>query len=137
MSLGIGVMLGSLGGNKETVEAIKTSLNKTIASVYLDEDKLCFIFSDESKLILWDDGQSCCENRYMATSDDLSEYTDSILLDFELKNAPNIDDEYGEHEVQFLDVVTNKGTFQMANHNEHNGYYGGFWIKASLIKEAV
>ena len=34
------------------------------------------------------------------------------------------------HEIQFLDVKTDKGIFQMANNNEHNGYYGGFLIEA-------
>ena len=54
--------------------------------------------------------------------------------DFELKDAPDIEDEWGEvHEVQFLDVKTDKGVFQMSSHNEHNGYYGGFWIIARLV----
>jgi len=99
----------------------------------LDGDALNFEFEDETKLKVWDGGQSCCENRYMATSDDLTEYSGAKLLDFELKNAPNVADEYGDHEVQFLDVKTDKGTFQMANHNEHNGYYGGFWIVAQSV----
>ena len=39
-NLGMGVMLGMLGGNAETVNAIKSSLNKTIKKVYLADDKL-------------------------------------------------------------------------------------------------
>ena len=34
------------------------------------------------------------------------------------------------HEIQFLDVKTSKGVFQISNHNVHNGYYGGFWVIA-------
>jgi hypothetical protein len=34
------------------------------------------------------------------------------------------------HEVQWLEVVTSKGCFTIAAHNEHNGYYGGFDIDA-------
>lgn len=130
--LGLGVMMKSLGGNEETINAIKKSLGKIIKKVVLDDNKLIFTFTDGSQLQMYDDGQSCCENRYMATSDDLSEYTDSMLLDFELKTAPSIEDDYETHEIQFLDVKTSIGIFQMANHNEHNGYYGGFWIVAKL-----
>jgi len=131
--VGIGVMIQSLGGNTETVNAVKSALGKTIQTVKLEGNELIFNFTDGTGLKMFDDGQSCCEDRYMATSDDLKEYENTTLLDFELKNAPNVEDEYGEHEVQFLDVKTSNGVFQMANHNEHNGYYGGFWIKASLI----
>ena len=69
----------------------------------------------------------------MRTDDDLSDYQGSTLLDFELKDALNMEDKYGDHEVQFLDVKTSNGVFQMANHNEHNGYYGGFWIVARSL----
>ena len=129
---GMGVMLGILGGNEETVNTVKNSLNKTIEKVWLDEetDRLNFKFTDGTGMYLFDDGQSCCEHRYMVTADDLTEYADAKLLDVELKDAPDQEDEYGVHEVQFLDVKTDKGVFQMANHNEHNGYYGGFWLVA-------
>lgn len=129
---GMGVMLGILGGNEETVNTVKSSLNKTIEKVWLDEetDKLNFKFTDGTGMYLFDDGQSCCEHRYMVTADDLTEYENAKLLDVELKYAPDQEYEYGTHEVQFLDVKTDKGVFQMANHNEHNGYYGGFWLVA-------
>lgn len=129
---GMGVMLGILLGNEETVSTVKSSLNKTIEKVWLDEetDRLNFKFTDGTGMYLFDDGQSCCEHRYMVTADDLNEYADAKLLDVELKDAPDQEDEYGVHEVQFLDVKTDKGVFQMANHNEHNGYYGGFWLVA-------
>jgi hypothetical protein len=131
--LGLGVMIQSLGGNKETVEAVKSALGKVIEKVSLENNELVFKFTDGSGLKMFDDGQSCCESRYMVTADDLTEYANTTLLDFELKNAPNMEDEYGDHEVQFLDVKTSNGVFQMANHNEHNGYYGGFWIVAKSV----
>lgn len=135
--LSVGIMIKSLGGNKETVEAVKSSLNKTIKRVWLDKEYDClrFRFTDGSGIKLWDGGQSCCEHRYMVTDDDLSEYAGARLLDMELKDAPEIEDRYGVHEVQFLDVKTDIGTFQMANHNEHNGYYGGFWIQARKLED--
>lgn len=129
--LGLGVMIQSLGGNEETVKAITSSLGKVIEKVSLNDNKLIFQFTDDTELKMFDDGQSCCESRYMRTDDDLSEFAGATLLDFELKSAPNIKDEYGVHQIQFLDVKTSKGVFQMANHNEHNGYYGGFWIVAN------
>lgn len=94
---------------------------------------MIFKFTDGTGLKMFDDGQSCCESRYMVTSDDLTEYENTTLLDFELKDAPDIENEFDCHEVQFLDVKTSKGIFQIANHNEHNGYYGGFWIVARSI----
>lgn len=132
---GMGLLLGILGGNSETVSAIKSCLGNTIERVWLDEgaNELKFKFTNGVGLRIWDDRQSCCENRYMVTADDLSEYENAKLLDFELKDALNSEDEHGEHEIQFLDVKTDKGVFQMANHNEHNGYYGGFWIVARLF----
>src|SRR5699024_7999253 len=121
--LGITPMLKSLIGNEETVEAIKSSLNKTIEKVWLDKGKDClkFRFEDETQIKVWDGGQCCCEHRYMVTDDELSYYSGSKLLDMELKDAPEMEDEWGVHEVQFLDIKTDKGIFQMANHNEHNG----------------
>lgn len=132
-NLGMGVMLGILGGNEDTVNAVKSSLNKEIVSVSMNNDNLQFVFSDGVRLNIWDGGQSCCESRYMTTDDNLSDYSGSKLLNVELKTAPDQEDQYGGvHEVQFLDVTTNKGVFQVATHNEHNGYYGGFWIQANL-----
>ena len=129
--LGLGVIIHSLGLNEDTVNAVTSSLGKVIDAVYLSDNRLVFQFGDNTKLIMYDNGQSCCETRYMRTDDDLTEYYGATLLDFELKSAPNMADEYGDHEVQFLDVKTSKGIFQMANHNEHNGYYGGFYIVAN------
>jgi hypothetical protein len=135
-NLGMGVMLGLLGGNEKTVNSIKNSLNKVIKEVILDksEDILKIYFEDESAIKIWDGGQSCCEHRYMSTDDDLPYFSGSTLLDIELKDGPVQEGEWGDmHEVQFLDIKTDKGTFQMSNHNEHNGYYGGFWVQASPL----
>jgi len=68
----------------------------------------------------------------MRTDDDLTEFVGTKFLGVEIKEAPSIEGEYGEqHEVQFLEVKTDKGVFTMASHNEHNGYYGGFSIVAA------
>lgn len=131
-NLGMGVMIRMLSGNEETVKAYKAAIGKKIKKCFLKDDALHIHFVDGSGIRLSDEGQSCCESRYMSTDDDLAYYKNTKLVKIEIKTAPNMPDEYGEHEVQFLEVTTGKGSFQMANHNEHNGYYGGFWI---TIKE--
>jgi hypothetical protein len=133
--LGIGVMLGMLGGNADSVAAFTGAIGKTISALRLgDDDALHFEFNDGSKLKLSDDGQSCCETRYMRTDDNLAEYVGAKLLGAEIKEAPDVNDQdgWGDHEVQFLEVQTDRGVFTMASHNEHNGYYGGFLIQASI-----
>lgn len=126
---GMGVMIGMLGGNSDTVSAYHAAMNKTIKSVELNSsNELVIRFDDGFKLVAKDDGQSCCEHRYMRTDDDLDSWAGSKLVSIEIKQAPEVADEWGEHEVQFLEVMTDKGCFTMTSHNEHNGYYGGFWI---------
>ena len=133
---GLKVLLNMLGGNKDTVEAIATSIGKIIKKVWLDKEtnRLIFSFEDESSLHVWDDGQTCCEERFMVSDDDLNYYSEARLLDFKVKSVPETEDDWCTHEIQFLDVKTSKGVFQIANHNVHNGYYGGFAIEASLNK---
>jgi hypothetical protein len=69
----------------------------------------------------------------MRTDDTLTDYAGAELLDVALEDAPSLPAGGEEHEVQFLRVKTSKGTFVMSSHNEHNGYYGGFWIV--VVKE--
>lgn len=127
---GIGVMIGMLGGNEETAKAYDASMGKTISGLTLDEEDgfITIDFSDGTNLRVADEGQSCCEHRYMRTDDDMQHFIGAKLTGLEIKEAPNEQDEYGDHEVQFLEVQTDRGVFTMASHNEHNGYYGGFYI---------
>lgn len=132
--LGSGVMIGMLAGNEKSVEAFTGALNKKISALELKDDELRFTFEDGTKIKLFDDGQSCCEHRYMTTDDDLKYFVGATLMGAEVADAPNQPDEYGgEHEVAFLKVTTSKGVFTMESHNEHNGYYGGFLIRAAVI----
>jgi len=132
-SLGIGVILNRLSDNSESVEVFKSCIGKVLSELSLGEDDaLHFKFVDGTRLKIYDDGQSCCEYRYMRTDDELSYFVGAELMDGEVKDAPNIQDEDGEHEVQFLVIKTSKGEFTMANHNEHNGCYGGFSINCTL-----
>lgn len=133
-NLGLGVMLAMLGGNKESATVFSAAIGKKITALKLGgDDALHFTFDDGTRLKLYDDGQSCCESRYMRTDDDLSHFVGATLLGAEVKDGGAVEDsEYGGvHETQFLDVQTSVGVFQMVTHNEHNGYYGGFAVRAA------
>jgi hypothetical protein len=132
--LGFNTMINSLAGNRESVAAVQAAQGKTITSVALVDNALKFEFEDGSRLTLKDDGQWCCERRYMQTDDDLPYYVGATFLGVEVRDGGSTEGEYGDtHEIKFLVITTNRGTFSMANHNEHNGYYGGFSITTSAL----
>ena len=81
---------------------------------------------------LIDNAQSCCENwGYFASEDTFDEFigaelqevnlTDVALNKQKVEKSDYYDDGGG---IQFVDFVTDKGTFQLAVYNAHNGYYG-------------
>lgn len=83
--------------------------------------------------VLIDNGQSCCESwGYFASEDDTSQYIGAELQEVRLTdtalNQEKVDksDYYSGDSggIQFVDFVTDKGTFQLAVYNAHNGYYG-------------
>ena len=129
----MGVMIQMLGGNEETVDALKQAIGGTISGIAMKRDTLSIAMSNGRTLRLEDAGQSCCESRYMTCDDDMSGYEGATLVSVETRDAPSIEDSSGDHEVQFLVVTTSKGTITASTHNEHNGYYGGFAIQARLI----
>jgi hypothetical protein len=116
---------------------VTAAIGKTLASVKLDKEhnRLELRFDDGTGVSLRDDGHRCCESRYMTCDDDLSDYAGAALNDVTVRDAPGAGDEDKVHEVQFLAVLTSKGEFTLANHNEHNGYYSGFSIAAELLEE--
>jgi len=72
----------------------------------------------------------------MHTDDDLPYFVGAKLVGLELRDGPTDEDKYGDpKECQFLLVKTDKGEITIANYNEHNGYYGGFWIVGKVEKE--
>lgn len=131
---GLGVLINALGGNDSTAKTFTAAVGKTIKSIELRGDDALYIdFEEGGAIRIRDDGQSCCETRYMRTDDDLASFVGARLLGGELKDAPNLPHAYDEHEVQFLELKTTKGSLTMASHNEHNGYYGGFWIVVESV----
>ena len=135
--LGLGVLINMLGGNEETVKAYTTALKKRIGNVELVDNTLNLWFTDGTGIAFHDAGQSCCESRYMTCDDDLPFYIGGEFVGAELKDAPSQTADGSDHDVQFLEIQTAKGAFTIANHNEHNGYYGGFSIEVRPLRARV
>lgn len=132
---GLGVLINRLCGSAESADAVKVSLGKTIARARVEDNELRVTFTDGTRLELWDDGQSCCESRYMVCDDDTASVEGATLMRIELREAPSgADGDDDCHDVEFLALVTSKGELVVSNHNEHNGYYGGFYVKARLAE---
>lgn len=132
--LGLGVMLGLLGGNEQSASVFNKAIGKTISTLEITEEELLFTFTDGTKMKLFDDGQSCCEHRYMHTDDDLNYFIGSALQSAEVRPGGKEQLEYGDvKESEFLIVSTSAGQFTVVNYNEHNGYYGGFLIRATDV----
>ena len=135
---GIGVMIPLLfGDNTETLAVLGAAQGKTVSNVAIDpgynhdDGGLVIDFIDGTGIVLFDDGRSCCENRYVHTDDDLTTFAGAVFNGCEIREAEPIeDDDYGVHEIQFLLVHTSLGVVTVETHNEHNGYYGGFYLRA-------
>jgi hypothetical protein len=124
---GIGVLVQRLRGDQDMVEAYQASMGKIINKVTLEDNRINLWFTDGSCLKISDEGQSCCEKRYITTSDDLPYFSKTKLVDIKTSPGDSIEDEWSEfHEIMFLNVVTELGTVTFETHVEHNGYYGGF-----------
>ena len=118
-----------------TRECIASMPMKVISKVELgNDDVLRMWFADGDAIAIYDTRQDCCEVRYMRTDDDLTEFAGATLMGFEVKPVTSIDDGVGDqHEIQFFEIRTSRGSITMASHNEHNGYYGGFSLSAERI----
>ena len=135
---GIGVMIPLLfGDNAETLTVLDAANGKVISTMTVDPEYnagdggLVIDFVDGTGIVLFDDGRSCCESRYVHTDDDLAAFAGAVFNGCEIREAPNLtDDDSGVHEVQFLLVHTSLGVVTIETHNEHNGYYGGFYLRA-------
>ena len=130
---GLGVMIHALGGgSREHPDKYK---GREVASASIDDNALFLGFTDGVKIKIFDDGQLCCERRYMKTDDDVSSLVGGKILEFYLKPGPVGGGDWGEHEIMFLEIATDKGFVTISNHNEHNGYYGGFGMNIDEISD--
>ena len=109
--------------------------NLEIKDINLSGDSITILFTNDTKIQITDNGQSCCESRYMTSDDDIKHIIGHRLMDIEVVDGPDESDEegYSYHEIQFLNIKTNFSSVQFASHNEHNGYYGGFSIEIEEV----
>lgn len=112
---------------------IQKYFGKTISAAHEADDKLILRFSDGFGVAIYDNGQSCCEHRHMTTDDDIQSLVGSVLTRVDEKAGPEIAGEE-VHETCFVEIGTNTGFITIVNHNEHNGYYGGFSIETEDLK---
>jgi len=143
MSTGTGVLLSFLTDRGKSAALIAACVGKRIKYLeiqtheddyFREDDELRVGFTDGQTIKIFDDGRSCCEERYMRTDDDLTTFIGADFRGARVEDGPDIEDDYDKHECQFLLVDTSLGTFTIANHNKHNGYYGGFAISAELVE---
>ena len=129
---GIGAMLHYLGGGSKNDP--KKYEGRTITNAYLDEvfngdsGAMTLEFDDGVKIRIWDDGQSCCESRYITCDDDPKSLVGSKLKDIVVTGSDDSESDYDVHEKVFIEVATDQGHIKFVTHNEHNGYYGGFGL---------
>jgi hypothetical protein len=84
---------------------------------------------DKEYKVLISNSQSCCESfGYLQSEDDLDEFIGAELLSVQTTDVGLVKEEveygYDSGDIMFVDFNTNKGTFQLAVYNAHNGYYG-------------
>lgn len=117
-------------------KAVASCSGKTIRTAALtDDDYVVVEFEDGSKLRIWDDGQSCCEHRYITCDEDLSSLAGQAFLEIEEREAPQPEQpKYECHDTMFVAIKTDKSEVVLCTHNEHNGYYGGFSVSAKVLQ---
>lgn len=129
-------LLDLMGGGVEAAAAdtIDACVGETVVEATIIDNALRLELASERTLIIRDSGQSCCETRYMSTDDDLASVRGGKLLSVSVRDGGGAGGEArGDHDVQFLKITTDVGEITVVNHNEHNGYYGGFVISATLV----
>lgn len=108
---------------EEIKEQIK---DKTVTSVLLERDMLIIDFAEISMSIY--DTPSCCEDLYFTTDDNLKEMIGAKILGMDLLETITTDGGSNDvHEVAFMHIRTDKGTFTIEAHNESNGFYCGIY----------
>jgi len=128
--LGLGVMISRLGGTKNTIDEY---YGETIAKAQFGEDKLKLYFESGKAIKIIDDGQSCCETRYMSSDDKADDLVGQKLTQVTVKEGPARGSGHGDHETCFVEIQAGSECFTFCTHNEHNGYYGGFSLQVREI----
>ena len=129
---GIGSMFHYHKGGSE--QSPEDYYGQTIIAAEMSDERLTLVLRSGKTIAIWDDGQSCCEYRHMTTDDDVKSLVGNTLTRIEAKEGPEIECKYDTHEQVFVEIGTNKGFITIVNHNEHNGFYGGFGLTITEVK---
>ena len=100
------------------------------------DNRIELYFDNANVLTISDEGQLCCETRYITCDDNLSEFVGAKFIGYEVANGVSYEDAVCGlcHDEQFLRIHTDRGILVCANHNEHNGYYSGFSVVHTVSK---
>lgn len=133
MNPGLGSMLYVLGGGSP--KDPKDYAGRLISEVSMNDNVFYITFQGGVQIKIWDNAQSCCESRYMTTDDDPLDLVGKKLVHIVSKEAPQPEgDHWGEHDIVFIEIMVDSGhTVTLVNHNEHNGYYGGFGLSVDEV----
>lgn len=117
-----------------SVVTINLLKGKKIIALVLDrrEPEAFVIATSDATVQIYDAGQDCCEKRSMTCDDDLASFVGATFLDCIVEDGPESESEDQPHETKFVRISTDRGVIVLTAHNEHNGYYGGFQMKARL-----
>lgn len=92
----------------KTIESI--TFSQTSADRY--ENKMVITFDNGDALAVYDDGQQCCERRYMVANEDMSFYPGAEFYDLDVRDAVISTLSDGDIlELQFMIVSTSFGSF--------------------------
>lgn len=133
--MGVGAICALLGGNTDSAAAYSAAIGRPIAELAIDPDAnrgdgaLRVVFADGFRLLIEDQGRSCCESRWMHTDDDLSAFVGATFCGAEVAEGPTEGEGGDPRESAFLRVLTSRGDFTVVTYNHHNGYYGGIAVQ--------
>jgi hypothetical protein len=129
--LGLGAMLHALAGGSE--ESPDKYYGLTIADAKVSDSELSITFDNGVSIKIWDDGQSCCEERFITCDDNASQLVGGKLVEISSSESKYQEDDYETHETCFVTVKTDQDLITMTTHNIHNGYYGGFGLTITEV----
>lgn len=92
-------------------------------------------FTNGNILEVDDNGQSCCEHRYITCDDDLEGLRGQRVVSIEVTHCNEGEGGYDCHEQAFVRVQFSRYAVTLCTHNEHNGYYGGFCLRVRLLTQ--
>lgn len=124
---GLGTMIDWLSDYNSDNEALKKAIGQKISSISIKNNVIKINFEVGFGIEIFDNGQSCCEYRYMVVDDkDFDHFVGAEFTGIDIGEYISGSHEYGYHDSEFLYIRTSIGTFDAVMHDEHNGYYAGF-----------